>query len=278
MDALNLSQAGDAPPALPARTWFDVCAPILWGLGFAAEAAERLVPENSLASFALGLASLAWWGWLLWMVWHPKRGLPSATFCILLLLILAAPYHYFLSTHVWGAPILALLIGVHFRLDARAAKRPNPMPMLACMFLGVMSLNSPLSNLQRCQYLIVGIGIVFALRSAILGTRPTPERRSVSPPKPDVTLPGGVVRFIKWCFGKIEYVQVSSPRMEDRVRKKYGSAIAELTRLGFEPECCYGETFGMVRLLRVVPAITTVGMWFDGQPWKIHERTKIMAC
>ena len=76
----------------------------------------------------------------------------------------------------------------------------------------------------------------------------------------------------------MEYVQVSSPKIEERIRRKYGSTITELTRLGFEPECSYGETFGMVRLLCVVPAITTVGMWFDGQPRKIHERTRIMSC
>jgi hypothetical protein len=169
MDALNLSQASDAPPSLPARTWFDVCAPSSWGLGFAAEAAERLVPEHSLASFALGLVSLAWWCWLLWMVWHPKSGLPSATFYILSMLCVALPCRYLLSTHVWGPPVLALPCGVYFRVDARTAKRPCPMPMLVCLFLGVMSLNLPLSNLQRCRYLIVGTGIVFALRSVIRG-------------------------------------------------------------------------------------------------------------
>jgi hypothetical protein len=212
------------------------------------------------------------------MLWHPKAGLPSAQFYILGMLCLAMPYHYFLSTHVWGPPILALLIGAYFRVDAKAAKRPSPMPMLVCLFLGLMSLTFPLSDLQRCRYLIVGTGIVFALRSAIMGHRPGPERRIDSVPKTEAPAPRGLVNFIKWTFGKIEYVPVSSPRMEERVRKKYGSAIAELTRLGFEPECCYGETFPMTSLLRVVPAITTVGMWFDRQPWKIHEHTKVMAC
>ena len=85
-------------------------------------------------------------------------------------------------------------------------------------------------------------------------------------PAPQAGGPG-----LAWLlFGRIEYVKITSPGLDQRVRTRYQEAIAELARLGFDHLCSFGETFSIFRLLLVIPALAilallpkrpVVGLW-----------------
>lgn len=56
-------------------------------------------------------------------------------------------------------------------------------------------------------------------------------------------------------FGRIEYVQVDSPELERRVHFRYQEQIHQLTSLGFSPLFSVGQTFPVLRLLLLYPAL-----------------------
>jgi hypothetical protein len=98
------------------------------------------------------------------------------------------------------------------------------------------------------------------------------------PPKPVPQLPRALVNFIKLVVGKTKYVPVCSAAMEERVRTRYRSEIAELSGLGFDRQSCFGEVFPLARLALILPAITVLVMYFERRPMRIHEGTKMMTC
>jgi hypothetical protein len=93
-----------------------------------------------------------------------------------------------------------------------------------------------------------------------------------------VAIPPGLGRFVRFVFGTIEYVEMDSRGIQERVRKRYGPQMTELAGLGFEQLCFYGEAFSTARFLFVIPAITVLSMLIERRPLRIHEGTKIMAC
>src|SRR5437870_8127459 len=46
-----------------------------------------------------------------------------------------------------------------------------------------------------------------------------------------------IVRFVHFLIGPIEYLPLTSPAMDNRVRKRHQTEIAELTDSGFEYLC-----------------------------------------
>jgi len=57
-------------------------------------------------------------------------------------------------------------------------------------------------------------------------------------------------------FGRFEFVPISSPSLNQRVRSRYQGTLAELVRLGFCDLCSYGTTFSVFRLLLGIPALS----------------------
>ena len=63
-------------------------------------------------------------------------------------------------------------------------------------------------------------------------------------------------------FGDIGYVQVSSSGLEERIRTRYQSEIDQLSRLGFSYRFTVGQTFPVVSLLLIFPAVVLLMMWW----------------
>ena len=62
------------------------------------------------------------------------------------------------------------------------------------------------------------------------------------------------------AFGEVGYVQISSPHLEDRIRARYQSQIDQLSLLGFSYRFSEGQTFPIVNLVFIFPAIVLLVM------------------
>jgi len=82
----------------------------------------------------------------------------------------------------------------------------------------------------------------------------------------------GLLRFLPWVFGTIRHVPILSPELDWRVRARYQSEIRELTRLGFEYLCSAGESFSLLRLLLVLPALVLALMQGQRMPMALRGR------
>lgn len=63
-------------------------------------------------------------------------------------------------------------------------------------------------------------------------------------------------------FGEVGYVQISSPKLEERIRSRYQSKIDQLSHLGFSHRFSVGQTFPVANLIMILPAIVLVVMWW----------------
>lgn len=63
-------------------------------------------------------------------------------------------------------------------------------------------------------------------------------------------------------FGEVGYVQISSSKLEEQIRKRYQYQIDELLRLGFSHRFSVGQTFPVVNLVLIFPAIILLVMWW----------------
>lgn len=79
------------------------------------------------------------------------------------------------------------------------------------------------------------------------------------------------MRFVHWLIGPIDYLPLIVPGMDQRVRRRHQTEIAELTNLGFEYLCSEGQRFPLSRLLRVLPAIASLGAWLQRTPTWIKD-------
>lgn len=61
-------------------------------------------------------------------------------------------------------------------------------------------------------------------------------------------------------FGDVGYVQISSLRLEERIRSRYKSEIDQLLSLGFIYRFSVGQTFPILNLILIVPAIVLLMM------------------
>jgi hypothetical protein len=71
---------------------------------------------------------------------------------------------------------------------------------------------------------------------------------------------GTSLRRLITTFGVIQLIEISSPALQDRARKRYSSEISELTSLGFDLLFFFGEGFSILRIFLVFPALITIYM------------------
>jgi hypothetical protein len=75
--------------------------------------------------------------------------------------------------------------------------------------------------------------------------------------------------------GPAEYVQISSPNFEQRIRNRYRSQCDQLLSLGFTPLFSYGEATPLYRLLLIYPAFLFLIMWLNREVAAIHNGSRI---
>jgi len=78
-------------------------------------------------------------------------------------------------------------------------------------------------------------------------------------------------------FGTIGHVQIFSPDLEQRIRTRYQSEIHQLNDLGFDYQFSDGETFPLIRLVLLLPALVIIMMWRKREVMTIHEGTKYLV-
>jgi hypothetical protein len=71
-------------------------------------------------------------------------------------------------------------------------------------------------------------------------------------------------------FGDVGYVQVSSSGLEERIRSRYRSEIDQLSFLGFRYLFSVGQTFPVVSLLLIIPAIILLMMLAGREVITLH--------
>ncbi len=72
--------------------------------------------------------------------------------------------------------------------------------------------------------------------------------------------PMGTRGLLFQAFGDVGYVQISSPKFEERIRKRYQSEIDQLSLLGFNYRFSEGQTFPVANLILIFPAIVLLIM------------------
>lgn len=75
--------------------------------------------------------------------------------------------------------------------------------------------------------------------------------------------PMQIRRVFMTLFGKIEYTDEISPVVEGRIRSRYRAQIDELTSMRFHVAFFKGQTFPILRLLAVFPAIVLAVMFLN---------------
>jgi hypothetical protein len=87
---------------------------------------------------------------------------------------------------------------------------------------------------------------------------------------------GRVLTFFVLLMGKIDYVEISSPKLETRIRARYQSDMEELATLDFSLLFLEGETFPVMSLLLVFPAIVLIAMWRKHEVFAVHGGSRIL--
>jgi hypothetical protein len=169
----------------------------------------------------------------------------------------------------------------YFWLRFKSTGRPYLFMLSGALLAGVLPLNIPWPNEQRCLLTLVGVGLTAILQGAwiiiryLQGDRPA---ELVDPAKmPNAPLDGGLTRFIYRTFGTVEHVQILSSELEMRIRKRYQLEISQLTDLGFDYLFSDGEAFSLFRLALILPALTVILMLRKGEVVTVHEGLKLMA-
>lgn len=86
-----------------------------------------------------------------------------------------------------------------------------------------------------------------------------------------------LMRFIAWTIGPIRHIEVSSPKLEQRLRNRYKSEFRQLEFLGFGLLCVEGETFSLLRFPLVFPALFALMMRSRKEVTAVHDRTSFLS-
>jgi hypothetical protein len=74
------------------------------------------------------------------------------------------------------------------------------------------------------------------------------------------------VGIVDMLMGPIEYLQLTAPEMDTRIRRRHQAEISELMTLGFDYLSSEGQRFPLTRMLRVFPALVAFGAWTQRTP------------
>jgi len=89
-------------------------------------------------------------------------------------------------------------------------------------------------------------------------------------------LPMQTRRLFLGIFGSIEYIEITSPALELRIRERFKSEFAQFSSLGFSVEFFYGQTFPYLRLLLIYPAIVIGMMLWKREVLAVIDGTKLL--
>jgi hypothetical protein len=78
-------------------------------------------------------------------------------------------------------------------------------------------------------------------------------------------------------LGSQEYIQISTPEIEQRIRSRYQSQLAQLQAAGFYHIFDFGQTFSLVRLFLILPATMAALMLFNREVLSIKNGKFMIA-
>jgi len=84
-------------------------------------------------------------------------------------------------------------------------------------------------------------------------------------------------RVLMLLFGRIEYVDEVPSKLEGCIRQRYGTEMGQLTDLGFTLLFFQGQTFPIMRMLLIFPAIVLSVMFFNREVIGLYNRTRLIA-
>lgn len=84
-------------------------------------------------------------------------------------------------------------------------------------------------------------------------------------------------RIFLLLFGQIEYVDEATPKLEGRIRRRYRAEMNQLKDLGFTLLFFQGQTFPILRILLIFPAITLLVMFLNREVIGIYKRARFLA-
>ena len=172
---------------------------------------------------------------------------------------------FFLRAHDWMPIAAGVLFAIFFWVLSKSTKRPYLFLSVGSLLAGVLSLQFPWPNEQRCLLTLVGVGLTATLQGIwiiilyLQGDRPAEFSEAADAPKKSFIKED--LRFLDFITGTIGHVQIISPELEQRIRLRYRSEIYQLTVLGFDYQFSDGETVSIFRLALIFPALVMLMMW-----------------
>ena len=121
--------------------------------------------------------------------------------------------------------------------------------------------------LKQWPFIVLGIVGIYLLVKAEIA------RPSIWPVVVGIAFILGLagILFPFQAFGEVGYVQISSPQLEDRIRVRYQSEINELSLLGFSYRFSEGQTFPIINLVMIFPAIVLLLMLCKREVVVLHR-------
>ncbi len=201
--------------------------------------------------------------------------------CLLLpLVIICYVGLFFLRAHDWMPIASGVLFAVFFGVLSKSDKRPYWFLAAGSLLGGVLSLQFPWPNEQRCLLPLLGVGLAAILQGIWIIIRYPQGYWPIEPEEqakwPDESFERRLLRVIHWILGTVENVQVTSPELEQRIRIRYEAEISQLTDLGFDYCFSDGQTISLFRFALLLPAIAVIGVWLKRRPMSLHDGTKLL--
>jgi len=188
---------------------------------------------------------------------------------------------FFMRTHDWVPVAAGALFAIFFWLHSKSTNRPYLFLSVGSLLAGLLSLQFPWPNEQRCLLTLVGVGLTATLQGAGIIVRYLQGQRLAEFSEPvassSKSSDKGIQRFFQGLFGTIEPVQIYSPEFERRIRARYQSESDQLANLGFDHLFFFGEAFPLIRLLLLIPALIVFQMWLKRVPMTVYEGTKNLS-
>jgi hypothetical protein len=185
---------------------------------------------------------------------------------------------YYQRTHDWAPVVTGALLAVLFWANMKVSGRSYPFIPLGALLSGVLTLHFPWPNGQRCLLTFVFTGFVISLQGIWIVLRYLQGDQSILPAEPIYSSGKSsdreFLRLLHWIFGTIGHIQVFSPELEQRIRRRYQSEIDQLQGLGFDYQFSDGETFPLFRFVLIFPALVVFAMWCKREVMTIHDGTK----
>jgi hypothetical protein len=185
---------------------------------------------------------------------------------------------FFMRAHYWAPVAVGALLATFFWARSKSTKRSYLFLSAGSLLAGLLSLEVSWPNEQRCLLTLMGVGVTMSLQGAWIIVRYLQGHRPAELTEPAASskesLDKRTLSFLRLIFGTIGHVQIFSPDIEQRIRTRYQSEIDQLKDLGFDYHFSDGETFTLIRLVLLLPALVVFAMWCKREVMTIHDGTK----